>query len=65
MTDSKILRGWGAIEAFANESRSTLLRKQYPIHKDSGGSVWADAKEMNEHRVIISAQICSDVIISA
>ena len=39
MNDSKILRGWGAIELYAGESRKTLLRKGYPVQKDSGGFV--------------------------
>ena len=29
MNDSKILRGWGAIELYAGESRKTLLRKEF------------------------------------
>jgi hypothetical protein len=62
---TEILRGWGSIELFTGESRTTLLRKKYPVHKDSGGSVWADPKKMHEHRLSISAQICSDVSISA
>ena len=65
MNDSKILCGWGAIETFAKESRMTLLRKGYPINRDSGGSVWADAQEMHEYRLSISAQIRSNLSISA
>ena len=48
MNDSKILRGWGAIELYAGESRKTLLRKGYPVQKDSGGSVWADSEDMDK-----------------
>lgn len=65
MTDIKVLRGWGSIELFTKESRMTLIRKGYPVHKDSGGSVWADPNELTEHRVRISAQMCSNVRISA
>ena len=60
-----VLRGWGAIELYAGESRMTLLRKGYPIRKDSGGSVWADPDEMDSHRLRISAQMCSNLSISA
>lgn len=57
MNDSKILRGWGAIELYAGESRKTLLRKGYPVQKDSGGSVWADSEDMDKHRVGISGNL--------
>ena len=65
MGDGKILRGWGEIELFTRESRMTLIKKGYPIHKDSGGSVWADPKEMDEHRLLISANMCKNALISA
>ena len=52
-----ILRGWGAIELYAGESRKTLLRKGYPVQKDSGGSVWADSEDMDKHRVGISGNL--------
>ena len=65
MPEARILQGWGAIENFTKESRMTLLRKNYPIYKDLGGSVWADSAELNEHRVRISAQVRSKVRISA
>ena len=55
MNDSKILRGWGAIELYAGESRKTLLRKGYPVQKDSGGSVWADSEDMDKQ---LSCALC-------
>lgn len=57
MSDVRILRGWGEIEAFTRESRKTLIKKSYPIQKDAGGSVWADLEEIREHRVGISGNI--------
>jgi hypothetical protein len=56
-TGTKFLRGWGTIELYTGESRKTLLRKKYPVRKDSGGSVWADAEEIDQHRVGISGNL--------
>lgn len=64
MSDSKILRGWDAIELFAGESRKTLLKKGYPVQKDAGGSVWAEPEKIREHRVGISGNMRESLGIS-
>ena len=64
MSDLKILRGWGEIEAYTREGRNTLIRKGYPINKDNGGAVWANPLKIDEHRLSISVQMCSNVSIS-
>lgn len=64
MTDTKVLLGWGEIEAFTRESRKTLIKKRYPIQKDAGGSVWADPEELREHRVGISGNMRESLGIS-
>lgn len=64
MTNAKVLRGWGAIELFTGESRKTLLKKGYPVQKDTGGSVWADPEKIREHRVGISGNMRESLGIS-
>ena len=60
----EVLRGWGAIELFTRESRKTLLKKGYPIQKDTGGSVWADPEKIREHRLGISGNMRESLGIS-
>ena len=57
MTEPNVLLGWGEIEAFTRESRKTLIKKNYPVQKDAGGSVWADPEKLCEHRVGISGNM--------
>ena len=64
MTDKNVLRGWGEIEAFTRESRKTLIKKNYPVQKDAGGSVWAEAEKLREHRVGISGNMRESLGIS-
>ena len=64
MTEPNVLRGWGEIEAFTRESRKTLIKKNYPVQKDAGGSVWAEVEKLKEHRVGISGNMRDSLGIS-
>ena len=64
MTEPNVLRGWGEIEAFTRESRKTLIKKNYPVQKDAGGSVWAEVEKLKEHRVGISGNMRESLGIS-
>ena len=55
--DDRILRGWGEIELYTGQSRMTLLRKKYPIHKEYKGSIWASPEEIDRHRRGQSRQV--------
>ena len=52
-----ILLGWYEIETYTRQSRPTLIKKDYPVYRDSGGSVWADKQELDAHRLKISEHI--------
>ena len=63
MKTDTVLIGWDAIESYMRQHRTTLVRKRYPVNKDSGGSVWANKEEMDNHRVSISVQMRANVSI--
>lgn len=60
MPDARILQGWKEIEAFTRESRPTLTKKGYPVRRDTFGSIWAYAGEIEEHRAKISENMRSN-----
>lgn len=57
LVEDNLLLGWDAIATYTRQSRPTLIKKGYPVYRDSGGSVWADKPELDAHRVKISENI--------